>query len=335
MDKLRALEYFVAAAHAHSLSGAARELEVSVPAVAKLVSSLERSLGVRLFERKAQGLALTASGEAYLEACRPLLEQLREVDEQISASITRARGEIVVGVQPVLAQRCLAPALPHWHAQYPDIRVDVRDFTRFTDEQMDGVDVFLVLGWPQRDDLVHRRIATGRFRVCAAPQYWAARGMPEHPRDLVNHDCVLFRNVDGIVMDLWTFARGEERASITAKPWLVTSNESRETAIAAVRAGGGVGRFIDFADDHDLHTGALVPALTDWEVTEVPPVNLLYRPSVRRIPRVRLFLEFVVSVFGDIEAARDRRRPATGRPDWLRSRYRRSSGMLAGGRSGD
>ncbi len=333
MDKLRALEYFVAAAHARSLSGAARELEVSVPAVAKLVTSLERSLGVRLFERKSHGLALTASGEAYLDACQPLLAQLREADEQISASTTRARGDIVVGIQPVLAQRCIAPALPRWHALHPDIQLDVRDFTRFADEQMDGVDVFLVLGWPKPGDLVHRRISTGRYRVCAAPEYWAARGMPEHPRDLENHDCVLFRSVDGIVMDLWPFVRGEERASVTVKPWMVTSNAGREAAVAAVRGGGGVGRFIDFADDHDLHTGALVPALTDWEGTEVPPVNLLYRPSVRRIPRVRLFLEFVVAVFRDIEAARGRQLLATTRPDWLHSRYRRSSMAIARGRS--
>lgn len=333
MDKLRALEYFVAAAHARSLSGAARELEVSVPAVAKLVSSLERSLGVRLFERKPHGLALTASGEAYLDACQPLLVQLREADEQISASTSRARGDIVVGIQPVLAQHCIAPALPRLHAQHPDIHVDVRDFTRFTNEQTDGVDVFLVLGWPQPGDLVHRQIATGRYRVCAAPEYWAMRGMPKHPRDLADHDCVLLRSVDGIVMDLWSFARGEERIAVTVKPWMVTSNASREAAVAAVRGGGGVGRFIDFADDHNLHTGALVPALSDWEATEVTPVNLLYRPSVRRIPRVRFFLDFVVSVFRDIESARERHVPASARPDWLRSRYRRSSMTLVRSRS--
>ena len=64
MDKLRALEYFVAAAEARSLSGAARQLNVSVPAIAKLINGLERRLGVRLFERTAQGLALTANGES-------------------------------------------------------------------------------------------------------------------------------------------------------------------------------------------------------------------------------------------------------------------------------
>ena len=73
MDKLRALQYFVAAAEAHSFSGAARRLEVSIPAIAKLITSLERSLETRLFDRTAQGLTLTAGGEHYLEACQPAL----------------------------------------------------------------------------------------------------------------------------------------------------------------------------------------------------------------------------------------------------------------------
>jgi DNA-binding transcriptional LysR family regulator len=81
MDKLRALQYFVAAAEEGSLSAAGRRLGVTVPAVQKLVNSLEASLGVRLFERNAQGLQLTAGGEQYLEACRPLLLELEAVDE--------------------------------------------------------------------------------------------------------------------------------------------------------------------------------------------------------------------------------------------------------------
>ena len=76
MDKLRALSHFVACAEAGSFSGAARRLELSVPSVHKLVTALEKSLGIRLFQRSSRGLTLTASGETYLEACRPLLAEL-------------------------------------------------------------------------------------------------------------------------------------------------------------------------------------------------------------------------------------------------------------------
>ena len=87
MDKLRALQYFIAAAEERSLSGAARRLDISVPAVSKLISSLENTLGTSLFDRTVHGLTLTSGGEIYLEACQPLLDQLATADEALRGAL--------------------------------------------------------------------------------------------------------------------------------------------------------------------------------------------------------------------------------------------------------
>jgi len=332
MDKLRALQYFVAAAEEASLSGAARRLEVSVTAVAKLVTALERHLGARLLERTAQGLALTASGESYLETCRPLLDELAEADEVAAASAARLRGTIVVGTQHVLAYHCLLPSLPAFHARHPDIRLDVRDFNRLTDEQVRAADVFLVLGWLAEGDLVQRRIGQARFFICAAPAYWAAHGLPRRPKDLAQHNCLLIRSISGTVMDLWQFKRGEEEESVTVNGWLVASNTHRDLAIEAALAGEGVVRMPDIANRGLMESGRLVPALTDWESTFVPPVTLMYRPSGRRIPRVRVFMDFVADVFRELERSRGRRIVATSRPDWIKPGYGQASRGAAGRR---
>ncbi len=102
MDKLRALQYFIAAAEERSFSRAARRLDVSVPAVHKLVNSLERDLGALLFDRSTQGLKLTAGGERYLEACQPLLAQMTAADQLVSGEATRPKGTLVVGAHPEL-----------------------------------------------------------------------------------------------------------------------------------------------------------------------------------------------------------------------------------------
>ena len=174
MDKLRALQYFVAAAAQGSFSGAARRLGVSIPAVSKMVTALERDLGARLFERNTQGLALTADGASYLESCAPLLEQLADADESIGASAVRPRGVLTVGAPAFVLQHCLLAALPRFHSRFPDIELDFRIMSRLTDSNADGVDVFVLFGWHEAPDMIQKRVAQTRYQVVAAPGYWAA-----------------------------------------------------------------------------------------------------------------------------------------------------------------
>ena len=332
MDKLRALEYFIAAAHEKSFSGAARRLEVSVAAVAKMVAALEKTLGVQLFERSSHGLTLTAAGGSYLDACLPALEQLTAADEQTRASVALSPGTLVIGVQHVIADGRLTRALPRFHARYPEITLDIREFQRVTEEETAGIDVFLVMGWPNLPNLVQRRIAAGGFVVLASPDYWARHGTPQRPRDLERHNCLTIRALDGTVMDLWKFRRGGEEEAVTARGWLLTSNAHRDMVISHALAGEGVVRALDWTNLHDIASGALVRALGDWESPEAPPVNLLYRASVRRLPRVRLFIDFATELFHDLDTLRGQPLAASGQPDWLGRHYGRSSAMLTRGR---
>ena len=329
MDKLRALHYFVAAADTGGFSSAARELDVSAQAVAKLISALEADLGVKLFERSARGMTLTAAGANYLEACAPALTQLHEADENTRGLTVRSKGTVVVGVQHVIARGCLTAALPRFRARFPDIALDVRDIRRATDEEVTGLDVMLILGWPKVNNVVQRRIGARRFMVVAAPAYWAAHGVPQRPKDLEQHICLPIRGVDGTVMDLWTFVRGEEQESVTARGWLTTSNSHRDLVIELALAGEGVIRLLDWTNLSELASGSLVQVLSDWESPEVVPVNLLYRASIRRIPRVKAFIDFVTDIFREMDERRGGRVLATERPAWLRRHYARASAIMS------
>src|SRR5262249_29989400 len=141
------------------------------------------------------------------------------------------------------------------------------------------------------------------------------------PEELARHTCLPIRNVDGTVMDLWSFARGNEQASVTVGGWLIASNAHRDLSVELALAGHGVARSPDWTNRKDFASGALVQALPNWESPEAPPVNLMYRPSVRRIPRVRAFMNFVVEIFRELEAARARPVAASARPNWLKRPY--------------
>lgn len=326
MDKLRALEYFAATARTRSFSGAARELEVSVPAVSRLVTALERSLGVNLFERTAQGITLTADGANYLEMCQPLMRQLALADESLRGAASRARGTLVVGCPTILSQHCIVPALAEFHRLYPDIQLDIRMVDKPTALDANVAEVQILYGWPEHPGLIHRRVAGTRLLICAAPSYWARSGTPERIGDLAHHACLLFRDHEGTVIDFWEHERNGEKESVSVSGWLVSSH--RDDILDAVIAGHGVARFTDLSIREPLRTGQLVPVLTEWESRHSPPINLLYRSSQRRLPRVRLFIDFVTKLFQRMEEERDPAlavRLSPERPDWYRRRHGRAS----------
>ena len=326
LDKLRALEYFVAAAGERSFSGAARRLDVTTPAVSRLVATLEKHLGVALFERTAQGLALTADGASYLEKCRPLLRGLEEAGESLSGAASRPRGTLVVGAPPILSQHCLLPALPAFHARYPDIQLDIRTVDRPTAAEAESVEVMLLYGWPDHPGLVQRRVATTRLLICASPAYWAAHGVPQRPSELESHACLLFRDQEGTILDHWEYERDGHREAAAVSGWLVSTH--RDVIMDAAIAGVGVARFTDLTVRGPLRSGQLVPVLLDWETKQSPPISLLYRAHQRRTPRVRLFVDFVTELFRRLEAERE---PAFAsmipveRPHWYKRRHPRAS----------
>lgn len=321
MDKLRAIEVFVAAAEAKSFSAAARRLEVSIPAVAKMVNALERTMDVRLFVRNAQGLSLTADGEKYLEACHRVLEQVAAADESIGGAIQRAKGTLVVAAMPQLAIHCLVPALPAFHQRYPDIHLDLRCINRLDDADAHGADAYVVMGWPDKGDLVHRRIAETRQLVCASPAYWARHGIPQHPSELARHTCFCFRNPEGTVIDLWRFDKDGEEVRVAVSGWL--SSNHRDVNLDAVIAGEGVARVSDLSARAALASGRIVPVLMEWAMRDSPPVNLLTRAIHRRTTRVRVFTEFVTDLFSALGNERGLEVFVTrdDRPDWYGRRF--------------
>jgi DNA-binding transcriptional LysR family regulator len=325
MDKLRALQYFLTSAEERSFSRAALRLAVSVPAVAKLVNALERQLGAALFDRSAQGLKLTASGERYLDACKPLVAELTAADELVVEEATRPRGTLVVGAHPELV---MLPWLSRFHERYPDIQIDVRAVTRLTIKDT-VAEVYIVHGWPDQPEMVRRVIAQPRLLTCAAPGYWATHGVPQRPKDLERHVCLLYCNDEGTVNDLWQYERGAEKESVTGRGWLVSNN--RYVTIKAALSGEGVVRTSDLMVGEHLRSGQLVPVLLDWEMTDAPPFNLLYPSNQRRNPRARLFIDFVIQAFRELEAESGhgtKRRQFAERPYWARRQYRRASAAL-------
>jgi len=329
MDKLRAIQYLVAAVEAGSFAGAARQLDVSVPAVQKLIGTLELTLGTALLERNARGVRPTVAGGEYLDCCQPLLAELEATEDAIKLAATRPRGTLAIAVHEQLAHHILLPALPRFRARFPEIQIDFRTVHRISDADAQSAEILLIHGWPEAtQDFVHRRMDMTRSLIVASPEYWAARGIPEDPSDLERHECLTMRNPAGIVIDLWEFLRGDEKRSVKVNGWLITN--AREVLIDCVLRSQGVARITETTSRSLVQSGRLIPVLLDWAVQGGPPINLLYRASARRNPRARLFIEFITQLLlqHDAEGKFLAQQPSAERPAWHRRGYSRASAAM-------
>jgi LysR family transcriptional regulator, glycine cleavage system transcriptional activator len=120
---LNGIKAFEAAARSGSFAGAGAELNVSAAAVSRMVHLLEQRLGVALFERKANRLAMTAAGRAYQSGLTPIFDALASLTAQVTAP--SGLRVLTIGVGPTFAMRWLIPRLADFRKQEPDIDVRI------------------------------------------------------------------------------------------------------------------------------------------------------------------------------------------------------------------
>jgi LysR family transcriptional regulator for bpeEF and oprC len=299
MDRMRAMEYFVRVVEAGSFAAAARELDVSPPAVTQLIAALERELGVPLLRRNSRRINLTPDGELFLPACASALVELRAAVARLSRNQARASGKLLVGMARIVGQY-VAPFLADFLARHPGITLDLRVAQNLNTPLAGLVDVLAFVGWPEDTDMVAKRIAQTKFITCASPAYWRARGVPRDPEELRGHDCLAFRTPWDVVLDLWKYQRGDDVRSVPIEPRIVAND--RDWIIEAAVRGAGVVRMADITTRQIVEGGLLEPALADWEALEAPPIYLMYRR--RPSARVRAFVDFLAQLFANLEASR-------------------------------
>jgi len=333
MDKLKALQYFLAAAQTGSLAAAARQQGVTMQAVAKLVGALEAQLGATLFQRGSRGLTLTADGAQYADACAPLLLQLQAADDGLRQARHRPQGTLVVGGTPFFLQHGIAPALPAFHDKYPDLTLDLRSVVHLDETAARDCDLLVVHGWFEAGAWVRRELPVMPQVTAATPGYWKRHGVPRHPSELADHNCLCYRNPYGKLLDLWRYRQegkqGEVIEQVIVRGWL--NSNHRDNLLELALNDGGVMRIAHATAQAELESGHLVTVLADWELMDPPPLAIYFRPEQRRTLRLRVFADFVGTRCAELaQLTRAKGQSSVdGRPAWHHGSGRRASNWLA------
>ncbi|PXW25737.1 LysR family transcriptional regulator [Paraburkholderia caballeronis] len=299
IDQLLALRVFVRIAEARSFSRAADSLDMPRPTVTKLMQELEKHLGVKLLQRTTRRVTVTAEGAAYYERALHLLGEVEEMDALVARSHAQLRGRLRIDIGSSLANAILIPALPDFHARYPDIQIHLGVGDRPVDLIGEGVDCVIRSGVLADTSLVAKRIAEFDYVTCASPAYLTVHGVPAHPEQLAQgHGLITyFSSLTGKPNPL-LFRRRRETFEIGHSAMLAV-NEST-ARLTALLAGLGVSQTYEFLARPHIERGALVPLLREWTRPR-HPVHLLY-PSNRHVPeKLKVFADWAAGIFSQFD----------------------------------
>ena len=289
------LNAFVAVARAGGFRGGARANGASASGLSEAVRRLEAQLGVRLLNRTTRSVAVTEAGQRLLDRLEPALTEMEASLDVVNSFRDRPAGTLRLNV-PVSASRLVLPTIvPAFLAAYPDIRLEVVAEESFVDVLAAGCDAGIRYDERLEQDMIAVPIGP-RIQRCApaaAPSYLDRRGRSAHPRDLLDHACLLGRFASGALTTPWEFERDGETVRVDpAGPLIVSAGGAIDLAVEAAIAGTGIIYLFEGWLRPYLDAGLLEPVLEPWWPQFSGP--FLYYPGRRLVPApLRAFIDFI------------------------------------------
>lgn len=294
MDKLESMRAFVAVVSDSGFASAGRRLGLSRSVVNKLVGQLEAHLGVQLLQRTTRRVSPTEMGRVYYERCVDILAEVAAAEVAISQLQVEPKGTLRMNAPMSFGTMHLAKAIAHFMQRYPDIQVQLTLNDRFIDLIEEGFDVILRIAELKLDEsLVVQTIAPVRRVLCASFDYLKARGIPLHPEDLREHDCLQYGHLATHSQWQLTDKAGK---SFTVKLRCRGYSNNGEVLREAAIAGVGIALLPTFIVGPALEAQALTVVLPDYCP---PPLTayLGYAPNRHLSTKIQLLTAFLQTWF--------------------------------------
>ena len=295
MDRLKQIESFAAVAVKGSLTATAQAEGVAPAVIGRRIDALEERLGVKLLLRTTRRITLTHEGSAFLEDCQRLLADLANAEASVSAGGVKASGHLRITAPAGFGRRHVAPLVPAFIAQHPEVSLSLNLSDRVVDIVNEGFDCAVRVGDLPDSSLVSVRLADNRRLCVAAPEYLQRAGVPAAPAELTRHACLTLSS-DASQTRGWAFMVDGELTHLRPSGRLACSDGQvlHDWCISGL----GVAWRSTWEVEQDVAAGRLQVVLQDFAA----PPNGVYAvfPQRKHLPlRVRLWIDFVKHSYGD------------------------------------
>lgn len=295
---LLSLRLFADLATTGNFTMTAKRHSLPPSSVSRHISGLEELLGQRLLFRNTRAVTLTDAGSAYLHEVREALSQLDLATEQARGAAGEARGLLRINAPVAFGRRHIAPLLAAYQALHPQVEVDLTLGDAFIDPVAEGADITIRIGQMKDSSLSGRKLTPQRYVACASPIYLSQHGRPQGPEDLLAHNCLLYKGINGA--QKWYF----RRSGGDFRPHLVRGNLTSNNAESLVEAAlqhQGLVLFPTWLVHEHLENGRLMPVLTDGEAavdTSLHDIHLIYPENRLRSFKVLSFRDYLIGRIG-------------------------------------
>lgn len=274
-----------------SFSAVARELGLTPSAVSRQISRLEQELGARLLERSTRKLRLTELGSEVFGYCHEILKSAQATQEVSEKFMAVPRGRIMLAAPKAFSRLVLQPLIPAFLARYPEIELQLLVTDREINLVDDTVDLVIRITEHPLETLVARPLQKVRQVVCASPRYLELHGRPEHPLDLLRHQCLFLG--ENLADNRWHFRQGEENVCVEVRGrYAVNHSEMRLDGILNHL---GIACLPIFTAQSKLLSGEIVEVLQGWEVlTSYQGMAwIMYSPNRFLPPKSRVLIDYL------------------------------------------
>ena len=295
MDRLKQIETFVAVATKGSLTAAAQAEGVAPAIIGRRMDALEARLGVKLLLRTTRRISLTHEGSAFLEDCQRLIADFNNAEASVSAGGVKASGHLRVTAPAGFGRRHVAPLVPGFLDQHPDVSLSLNLSDRVVDLVNEGFDCAVRVGDLPDSSLVSVRLADNRRLCVATPTYLQRAGTPRHPSELTRHACLTLSS-DASQTRGWAFVA--EGTATYLRPGARLDCSDGQVLHEWCLQGLGLAWRSTWEVEHDIAAGRLVSVLDEFAA----PPNGIYAVFAQRkhLPlRLRLWIDFLKQAYAD------------------------------------
>ena len=285
MQSFTHINTFVRVVELNNFSSAAKELGLTVAAVSKHVSQLERELNIKLMQRTTRKLVLTEIGHQYYLKCKEILQAIANADAIIAQTQDEPSGKLRVKSERYFAERFIVPKLAKYKATYPKVQLDLEIDEHVSDLIEEKFDIVFGKNIQQTDNVIKKNIATTHFTLCASPKYLEVHGTPKSPKELIKHQYL--SHSMRLPKDLLQFEQGEH---IYLEP-AIFLNDSDALLNCALNDMGIV-KLQHYVVAEAIDQGKLVELLTQYKHPPIP-FYVFYQPERLLQTKVNRFIEFV------------------------------------------